>query len=185
MVLGLKPLGNPTTWEKTKVFDRTGALYGPRTQAYGEINYLRKTKGFGRNQGIVWTSDSSLWGNQLPVKNTKVLDRTRALYGPRTQAYGETNYLRENKSFVQNRGIVWSSDSCQWGNQLPENKQRFWTEPRHCMVLGLKPMGKPTILEKTKVLDRTRALYGPRTQAFGETNYLRINKGFGQNQGIV
>ena len=23
-------------------------------------------------------------------------------------------------------------------------KTRFWTEPRHCIVLGLKPMGKPT-----------------------------------------
>ena len=23
-------------------------------------------------------------------------------------------------------------------------KTRFWTEPRYCMVLGLKPMGKPT-----------------------------------------
>ena len=25
----------------------------------------------------------------------QVLDRTKALYGPRTQAYGETNYLKE------------------------------------------------------------------------------------------
>ena len=25
----------------------------------------------------------------------QVLDRTKALYGPRTQAYGETDYLRE------------------------------------------------------------------------------------------
>ena len=25
----------------------------------------------------------------------QVLDRTKALYDPRTQAYGETNYLRE------------------------------------------------------------------------------------------
>ena len=42
------------------------------------------------------------------------------------------------------------------------------------MVLGLKPVGKPTTEEKKKlqVLDRTKALYGPRTQAFGETNYL-------------
>ena len=159
MVLGLKPMGKSTTWEKTKV-----------------------------------------------------LDGTRALYGPRTQAYGETNYLRENKSFGQNRGIVWSSDSSLWGNQLPENKQRFWTEPRHCMVLGLKPVGKPitwkkkqrfstelrrcmvlglkpmgksTTWEKTKVFDGTRALYGPRTQAYRETNNLRKNKSFGQNQDIV
>ena len=94
-----------------------------------------------------------------------VLDRTKALFGPRTRAYGETNYLQE-----------------------------FWTEPRHCMVLGLGPMGKPTALESfgqnqgtvwssdsslwgnqllKRVLDRTKALYGPRTRAYGETNYLR------------
>ena len=48
----------------------------------------------------------------------QVLDRTKALYGPQTQAYGETNYLKE--------------------------KYKFWTEPRPYMVLGLKPMGKPT-----------------------------------------
>ena len=49
---------------------------------------------------------------------------------------------------------------------------KFWTEPRPCMVLGLKPMGKPSTEEKSKVLDRTKALYGPRTQACGET-YLK------------
>ena len=48
----------------------------------------------------------------------QVLDRTKALYGPQTQAYGETNYLKEN--------------------------YKFWTESRHCTVLGLKPIGKPT-----------------------------------------
>ena len=26
---------------------------------------------------------------------------------------------------------------------------KFWTEPRPCMVLGLKPMGKPSTQEKT------------------------------------
>ena len=44
-------------------------MYGPRTQAYGETNYLKE--------------------------KLRVLDRTNALYGPRTQAYGETNYLKE------------------------------------------------------------------------------------------
>ena len=65
MVLGLKPTGKPTSWEKIKVLDRTKPLYGPQTQAYGESNYLRK--------------------------KTKVLDRIKVLYGPRTQAYRETN----------------------------------------------------------------------------------------------
>ena len=40
------------------------------------------------------------------------MDRTKALHGPRTQVYGETNYLDE--------------------------------KTRYCMVLGLKPMVKPT-----------------------------------------
>ena len=69
-------------------------MYGPRTQASGETNYLKA--------------------------KVQVLDRTKALYGPRTQAYGETKYLKE----------------------------------------------------KRQVLDRTKALHGPRTQAYGETNYL-------------
>ena len=81
--------------EKLQVLDKIKALYGPRTQAYGETNYLKE---------------------KLPV-----LDRTKALYGPRTQVYGETNYLKE----------------------------------------------------KLQVVDRTKALYGPRTQAYGETNYLK------------
>ena len=70
-------------------------MYGPRTQASGETNYLEET--------------------------IQVLDRTKALYGPRTQASGETNYLEA----------------------------------------------------KTQVLDRTKALYGPQTQAYGETKYLK------------
>ena len=51
--------------EKLQVLDRTKALHGPRTQAYGETKY-RKEK-------------------------LQVLYRTKALHGPRTQAYGETN----------------------------------------------------------------------------------------------
>ena len=49
--------------------DRTKALHGPQTQAYGETNYLDE--------------------------ENLVLNRTKALHGPRTQAYGETNYLDE------------------------------------------------------------------------------------------
>ena len=55
----------------------------------------RKNTSFGQNQGLVWSSDSSLWGNQLLKKKMQVLDRTKALYGHRTQAYGETNCLKE------------------------------------------------------------------------------------------
>ena len=125
--------------------DRTKALHGPQTQAYGETNYLkkkykfwteprscmvlglkpmgkpttkRKNTSFGQNQGLAWSSDSSLWGNQLLKEKIQVLDRTKALHGPRTQAYGETNYLKKI--------------------------YKFWTKRRPCMVLGLKPMWKPT-----------------------------------------
>ena len=52
----------------------------------------------------------------------QVLDRTMVLYGPWTQTYGKTNYLSISI--------------------------KFWTEPRYCMVLELKPMGKPTALKK-------------------------------------
>ena len=54
---------------------------------------------------------------QINEWKTQVLDRTKTLYGPRTQAFGETNYLEE--------------------------KHKCWTEPRPCMVLGLKPLEKP------------------------------------------
>ena len=95
MVLGLKPMGKPTTQKKKlRVLDRTKALYGPRTQAYGETNYLEeKTTSFGQNQGLVWSSDSNLWGNQL-LRRKKTTS-----FGSRTQAYGETNYLEEKKNY--------------------------------------------------------------------------------------
>ena len=90
--MSFKPMGKPTTYQ-----------------------YLSS---FGQNQGIVWSSDSNLWGNQLLINIYQVLDRTKVLHGPRTQTYGETNYLAISI--------------------------KFWTEPRYCMVLRLKPMGKPT-----------------------------------------
>ena len=164
MVLGLKPIGKPTTYQN-QILDRTKVLHGPRIQTYGETNYL-SILSFGQNQGIAWSSDSNLWGNQLFIKikfwteprycmvlrlkpigkpttyQNQVLDRTKVLHSSRTQTYGETNYLLE-LSFGQNQCIAWSSDSNLWGNQLLINI-KFWTEPRYCMVLGLKPMGKLT-----------------------------------------
>ena len=38
------------------------------------------------------------------------------------------------------------------------------------MVIGLKPMGKPSTKKKLQVLYKTKALHGPRTQAYGEIN---------------
>ena len=45
------------------------------------------------------------------------MDRTKVLHSPQIQTYGETNYL-EKSSFVQNQGIVWSSDSNLWKDRL-------------------------------------------------------------------
>ena len=78
--------------------DRIKVLYGPRTQTYGKTNYFEKTISFGQNQGIAWSSDSKLWGNQL---------------------------LKKNLSFGQNQGIAWSSDSNLWGNQLLKENISF------------------------------------------------------------
>ena len=79
MVLGLKPMGKPTTW--------------------------MKKLSFGQNQGIAWSSDSSLWGNQLLGWKNWVFDRTKALHGPQTQAYGETNYLDEKTNKIEFRKV--------------------------------------------------------------------------------
>ena len=66
MVLGLKPMGKPSTQEKLQVLDGTKILHGPRTQSYGETQYLKEElTSFGQNQGLAWFTDSGLWGNQL------------------------------------------------------------------------------------------------------------------------
>ena len=58
---------------------------------------------------------------------------------------------RNLTSFGQNQGLAWSSNSSLWGNQVLRRKAyKFWTEPRPCMVLGLKPMGKPSTKQKNQ-----------------------------------
>ena len=118
------------------------------------------------------------------VLGLKPMGKTKALHGPRTQAYGETKYTRKITSFEQNQGLAWSSDSSLWGNQVQKKNYKFWTESRPCMVLGLKLMGKTSTQEKLQVLDRTKVLHGPWTQAYGETKYRRKITSFGQNQGL-
>ena len=113
MVLGLKLIGKPTTYQN-QVLNRTKVLHGPRTQTYGETNYLSKIK--------FWTEP-----RYCMVLGLKPMEKP-------------TTY--QKSSFGQNQGIAWSSDSNLWGNQLLE-KSEFWTEPRYCMVLRLKHMGKP------------------------------------------
>ena len=41
------------------------------------------------------------------------------------------------------------------------------------LKLTLPTLVEGLTLEKLQVLDRTKALHGPRTQAYGETNYLK------------
>ena len=60
MVLRLKPMGKPTTYQN-QVLDRTKVLHGPRTQTYGKTNYVTNLS-FGR---------------------------TNVLHGPWTQTYGD------------------------------------------------------------------------------------------------
>ena len=84
----------PSYWKKkTKVLDRTKALYGPRTQAYGETNYYEE--------------------------KLQVLDRTKTLYGPRTQAYGETYYSKEKLQVLDttqynHTSVLGSEARCYW-----------------------------------------------------------------------
>uniref|UniRef100_A0A7N2MBW0 Uncharacterized protein n=1 Tax=Quercus lobata TaxID=97700 RepID=A0A7N2MBW0_QUELO len=106
--------------KKLQVLDRTKALYGPRTQAYGETKYSKE--------------------------KLQVLDRTKALYGPRTQAYGETNYLTEKLQVLDRT------------KALHGPRAQAYGETNY-------------LTEKLQVLDRTKVLCGPRTQAYGETNY--------------
>ena len=76
-----------------------GSSRGFRLQANSPRHGLgANLTSFGQNQGIAWSSDSSLWGNQVQKESLKVLDRTKALHGPRTQACGETKY---KKKFLQ------------------------------------------------------------------------------------
>ena len=95
--------------------DRTKVLHGPQTQTYGETNYLKENNFLDRTK-VLHGPRTQTYGETNYLKENKVLDRTQVLHGPRTQIYGETNYFKKN--------------------------YKLWTEPRSCMVLGLKPMGK-------------------------------------------
>ena len=118
-------------------------------------------------------------GKLVTSKNIQVLDRTKVLHGPRTQTCGETNDFKISKcqteprycmvirlkpigklvtskylSARQNQGIAWSSDSNLWRNQSLQKISKYQIEPRYCMVLGPKPMGK--LVTPTNSLHRTR-----------------------------
>ena len=66
------------------------------------------------------------------------------MYGPRTQAYGETNYLRQTKVLDKTKALYGPLTQAYGETNYPRKKKWFWIEPSYCIVLGLKPMGKPT-----------------------------------------
>ena len=78
--------------------------------------------------------------------------------GERSFISGSTLLLVRNKfslgatphsvtSTGSSRGFQHQANALHLGrgaNLRKQKKDKFWTEPRPCMVLGLKPMGKPT-----------------------------------------
>ena len=88
-------------------------------------------------------------GKLVTSRKNSILDTTKVLHGSQTQTYGETSYFKKNLSTGQNQGLAWSLDSNLWGNQLLQERSKYQTKPRPCMVLGLKPMGKLTTSSKS------------------------------------
>ena len=95
MVFGLKPIGKSTTLRNYKFWRESRSCMVLELKPMRKPTTLRKTISFGQNQGLAWSLDSNLWGNQLLKEKLLVLDRTKVLYGPRTQTYGETNYFKK------------------------------------------------------------------------------------------
>ena len=94
----------------------------PGVGAYGrKINQAqqRNLTSSGQNQGLAWSSDSSLWGNQVQKRNLigfGTEPRHCMVLGPKLMGK-PTTWMRK-PGFGQNQGITWSSDPSQWGNQL-------------------------------------------------------------------
>ena len=71
------------------------------------------------------------------------------------------------------------------GKPTTLRKSKFWTELRYCMFLGLKPMGKPITLRKSKFWTKPRYRMVLRLKSMGKPITLSKNLSFGQNQGIA
>ena len=104
----------------------------------------RNLTSFGQNQGLAWSSDSSLWGNQVQKRILTSFGQNQGLAWSADSSLWGNQVHKKIISFGQNQGLAWSSDSSLWGNQVHKKNHKFWTEPRPCMVHGLKPMGKPS-----------------------------------------
>ena len=181
MVLGIKPMGKPSTQRKNHKFwtePMPSMILGLKPM--GKPSTQRKKYKFWTEPGPCMVLGlKPMVKLSIPRKKLQVLDRTNALYGPRTKAYGETKYSKKKKkttSFGQNQGLVWSLDSRLWGNQVLKEKTASFGQNQGLVWSSDSSIwGNQVIKEKKKlqVLDRTKALYGPRTQAFGETKYSK------------
>ena len=78
----------------------------------GKLAISKKNLCTRQNQGLAWSLDPNLWGNQLLQRKIYVLDRTKVMHGPQIQTYGKTSYFKE--------------------------ESKYQTKPRSCLVLGLK-----------------------------------------------
>ena len=70
-------------------------------------------------------------------------DRTKAMHGPWIQAYWETNYFKKNQVLDRTK-VLHGPRTQTCGETRYFRKAKCYTEPRPCMVLGLKPIGKLT-----------------------------------------
>ena len=74
---------------------------------------LRSTSDKDSSRGFHHQFDAPRLGrgtNPRYLKETlQVLDRTKALYGPQTQAYGETNYLKEKLQVLDRTKTLYGS----------------------------------------------------------------------------
>ena len=85
--------------------------------------YKRKTTSFGQNQGLAWSSDSSLWGNQVLKRKTTSFGQNQGLaWSSDSSLWGNQLLKRKHTSFGQNQSLAWPSDSSLWGNQLLNRK---------------------------------------------------------------
>ena len=70
MVLGLKPMGKPNIKKKNENYKcwtepRPCMVLGLKPMGKPSIKKKKKITSSGQNQGLAWSSDSSLWGNQV------------------------------------------------------------------------------------------------------------------------
>uniref|UniRef100_A0A7N2MHA8 Reverse transcriptase zinc-binding domain-containing protein n=1 Tax=Quercus lobata TaxID=97700 RepID=A0A7N2MHA8_QUELO len=142
--------------------------YIRKTNKYKKTNLIS----FGQNQGLAWSSDSNLWGNQVQEMKIKSFGQNQE---PRSCMVHGLKPVGKPSPKNKSHKLWTEPRSCMVLELKPMGKpstrdenQKLWTEPRSCMVHGLKPVGKPSTKKQiSQALDRTKVLHGPRTQACG------------------